>query len=79
MFEILWAFTAGLLKRRFASHVGSQEDPSTIQSTIMKRNSAARQFNSLGEHLLNCRHGNILYLTYDVRLKSVISGCLPDS
>ena len=32
MFEILWAFIAGLLKRRFASHVGSQENPWTIQT-----------------------------------------------
>ena len=32
VFEILWAFIAGLLKRRFASHVGSQENPWTIQT-----------------------------------------------
>ena len=32
MFKILWAFIAGLLKRRFASHVGSQENPWTIQT-----------------------------------------------
>ena len=31
VFEILWACIAGLLKRRFASHVGSQENPWTIQ------------------------------------------------
>ena len=32
MFKILWAFIAGLLKRRFASHVESQENPWTIQT-----------------------------------------------
>ena len=32
VFKILWAFNAGLLKRRFASHVGSQENPWTIQT-----------------------------------------------
>ena len=32
VFEILWAFIGVLLKRRFASHVGSQENPWTIQT-----------------------------------------------